>query len=275
MARMRVARAPPKMAAHVRRAVQAQRNEAVPTRPAAPAQPRPRMRRLRVAAQRNPPSGPHRPPARHPPRLRVPPRGLPQNERSRPPRRRSVPPDRLPRSASGTVIVLPPSAPDSSRPRPKPRQEHRLRRLSLQRLLPQPSSGLPQAPLVRPTQSAPRVRVTPNGRTASAPATSAPARTHPPRPQPRRLPHLRRQQPLRRHPLLRRLHLPLQQRARPRLRQLQPPLPLQREPSPRHPHRARPRLSRPRLPRPSRWMPPASASRTCAANVASAVKAAV
>ncbi len=268
--RMRVAPEPPRSVAHARRAAQARRNEAAQMHRGAPAQPIPRMPRRHAAARRSPPSGPRRPPVQHRPRLRAPRSRLPQSGISLPPRRQSVRPARLPRSVNGSANV-----PVSNRLPPERRPARRLRRLSRLHLRPRPSSGRPRAHPVRPMRSGQPGQVTPSDRTASVLATSVLAGTHLPRPQPRRLP--RRPLPQRplQHPLLRRLHLLRQQRGPSRPRQPLPLLLRQREPSRRHPHRARPHLSRQRLPRPSRWILPASASKTCAASGGSVVRAAV
>lgn len=275
VARMRAAPALPRSAVSARPAAQARRNVAVPTRHAAPARPNPRMLRLRVAARRNPPSGPRRPRVRHQPRLHARRSRLPQSARSLPPRRPSALPVRPLRSANGTGIVRPASVRGSNLPQPKRRQARRLRQLSRPHLQPRLSSGLPQAPRGRPMQSAPPVPVTPSDRTGSAPVTSVPARIRPPRPQPRRRPHQPRQRLHRRHPRLQHLRRRRRQPGPSRLRQLPQLLPPQRAPCLRlRLHRSRPRLSRQLLPRASRWMRPASVSRTCVAIAASVAKAA-
>lgn len=251
-ARMPEAPEPPRSGGSAHPAAPARRNAAVLRGHADPARLNPMRLRRHVAARRSLASGPRRLPARHRPRLRAP-RRLLQNARSLPPRHLSVLPDRPPRSASGTVIVPPPNALDSSHLLPEPRREHRLRRRSRPHLRPRPSSGLRRVRLVRPMRSGPPARVTPSDQTviASAPAISVPGRTRPPRPQPRRLPRLPRR------PLLRRRHRLLRQRG----------------PSLRHQSRPRRNLGRQPPPRPSRWMRPAFESRIFVASVGSAVKA--
>ncbi len=292
-ARMPAAPAPRKMAARVRREAQARPNVAVLSLRAAPAQPNPRTLRLRVVVRRSPPSGPRRPPARYRPRLRAPRSSLPQSGPSLPLRRPSGRVAQLPRNANGIVIVPPASARGSSHQRPKPLRPRRLRRLSRQHRRPRPSSGLPQARPAQPTRSVRLARpmrrgrlgrVTRSDRTASALVTSVLARTRPPRPPLRRHPHRlpRRLLPLLRQRLLRRpRRQPLRQRGPSRLRQRPLLLPPQHGRSRRlrllshraRSHRPRPHLSRPLLPPPSRWMLPASASRTCAGNAGSVVRA--
>jgi|GEM_PF-6465473 len=272
--RMQAAPAPPTMAPPAHRAAQARRSVAVLTDRAAPAPPSPRMLRLRVAARRNPPSAPCRLPARHRRRLRVRHRGNLRNAPVRPLRHPSDRLARQPRSVNGSASV-----PGSRHLQPQHHQARRPLQLRLQRLSPhrlrhRPSSGLPQARPARPMRSARPGRVTRSARIASAPVTSVPARMLPPRPLPRRRLHRPLPQPPLQHPRLRRLRQRLRQHGRSRLRPLPRLRRPQRELNRRHLHRPRRHLSRQRLPQPSRWTPPASASRTCAASVVSAVRAA-
>lgn len=261
-AKMPAAPVHPRNAAPVRREAQVRRNVVAPMDRAAPAQPIPRMPRLRGGARRSQQSGPHRLPAQY--RLLPPARQsrLPQNVPGLPPRRRNDRRARHPKSASAHGRRHLP---------PEHRRARRLRQLNRPHLRVQPSSGLPQALPDRPMRSGRPVRVTRSDRTASAPVTSVLARTHPPRPQPRQFLRLPLQ---RQRPRLRRLRPLHRQRAPHRRRQHPLLLPRRREPSRRHQHRPRRHLSRQPLPRPSRWILPASASRTCAASGASVVRAA-